>query len=134
MTDSSLLNIKENINCGNLLNNDRFNLPIDRINPLIDCPINERLYEEIYSSTCMDRIILDLRNILNFIYLDRSHQDYSNIIATQQEHKSVQRKVCFINVVCFINAFITFLIKYFKRISQKDRGKSISKEVFICSK
>ena len=75
LTDSPLLIIKENINCGNFLNNDRFNFPTDRINynPLIDYPINERLYEEtlfhifsqdeIYSSTCMNRIILDLRNI-----------------------------------------------------------------------
>ena len=120
LTDSSLLIIKENINCGNLLNNDRFNLPIDRTNPLIACPINERLHE--------DRIILNLRNILNLTYLDRFHHDLSNIIATQQEHKSVQGKVCFINVVCFINAFLVFLIKYFKRISQKDIGKRISKE------
>ena len=136
LTDSPLLIIKENINCGNLLNNDRFNLPIDRINPPIDCPINERHYEEIYSSICMDRIILDLRNILNLIYLNRSHHDYSNIIVTQQEHKSEQRKVCFINVVCFINTFLVFLIKYFKRISQKDIAERISKEVLqnICSK
>ena len=129
LTDSPLLIIKENINCDNFLNNDRFNFLTDRINynPLIDFPINERIYEEtlfhifsqdeIYSSTCMNRIILDLRNILNLTYLDRPHHDYSNTVATQQEHKSVQRKVCFINVVCFINAFLAFLIKYFKRIS-----------------
>jgi len=142
LTDSSLLIIKENINCGNFLNNDRFNFLTDRINPLIDCPINERLYEEIlfhifsqdeiYSSTCMDRmdrIILDFNQSLNPTYFDRPHHDQSNIIATQKEHKSEQRKVCFINFVCFINVFIVFLIKYFKRISQKDRGKSISKEV-----
>ena len=94
LTDSPLLIIKENINCDNLLNNDRFNPPINRINPLIDCPINERLYEEIYSSTCMDRIILDSRNIIKLTYFDRSHHDYSNTVATQKEHKSVQRKVC----------------------------------------
>ena len=125
LTYSPLLIIKENINCGNFLNNDRFNFPTGRINynPLTDCPINERLYE--------DRIILDLRNILNLIYLDRSHHDYSNIVATQQEHKRVQRKVCSIKVVCFINAFLVFLIKYFKRISQKDIGKRISKEALI---
>ena len=135
------------------MNNDRFNFPTDRINynPLIDCLINERLYEEILfdifsqdeisSSTCMDRImdriILDFRNILNLTYFDRPHYDYSNTVATQQEHKSVQRKVCIINVVCFINAFLVFLIKYFKRISQKDIGKRISKEVLqktICPK
>ena len=99
MTDSPLLIIKENINCSNFLNNDRFNLT-DRINynSLIDFPINERLYEEtlltlfhifsqdeIYSNTCMNRIILDLRSILNLTYLDRSHHDYSNTVATQQE-------------------------------------------------
>ena len=108
LTDSPLLIIKENINCGNFLNNDRFNFPTDRINPLIDCPINKRLYEEIlfhifsqdeiYSSICMNRIILDFRNILNLTYFNRSHHDYSNTVATQQEHKSEQRKVCFINV------------------------------------
>ena len=93
MTDSPLLIIKENINCDNLLNNDRFNLPIDRINPLIDCPISKRLYKEIYSNTCMDRIILAFRNILNITYPNRSHHYYSNIVATQQEHESVQRNV-----------------------------------------
>ena len=91
LTDSPLLIIKENINCGNFLNNDRFNFLTDRINynPLIDFPINERLYEEIffsqdeiYSSTCMNRIILDLRNILNLTYIDRSHHDYSNTVTT----------------------------------------------------
>ena len=46
----------------------------------------------------------------------------------------MQRKVCFTNFVCFINVFIIFLIKYFKRISQKDIDRRIPKEVFICSK
>ena len=114
LTDSPLLIIKENINCDNLLNNDRINL-------LIDYPISKRLYEEIYSNTYMDRIILAFRNILNITYPDRSYHYYSNTVATQQEYKSVY----------FINAF---LIKYFKRISQKDMDRRISKEVFICSK
>ena len=130
LTDSSLL-IKENINYGILLNNDRFNLSIDRIDPLIDCPISKRLYAEMYSSTRINRIILDFRNILNITYLDRSHHIYFNTVATQQEHESIQRNVCFINVACFINAFLVFLIKYFKRISQKDIGKRISKEALI---
>ena len=82
----------------------------------------------------MDRIILDFNQSLNPTYFDRPHHDHSNIIATQTEHKSEQRKVCFINFVCFINVFIVFLIKYFKRISQKDIDRRISKEVFICSK
>ena len=134
MTDSPLFIIKENNNCGNFLNIDRFNLPIDRINPLIDCPISKRLYEEIYSNTYMDRIILAFRNILNITYPDRSYHYYSNTVATQQEHESVRKNVCFINIVYFINAFLVFLIKYFKRISQKDMDRRISKEVFICSK
>ena len=48
LTDSPLLIIKENINCGNFLNVDRFNFLIDRINynPLTDFPINKRLYKE----------------------------------------------------------------------------------------
>ena len=48
LTDSSLLIIKENINCKNFLNDDRFNFLTDKINdhPLIDFPINNRLYKE----------------------------------------------------------------------------------------
>ena len=47
LTDSPLLIIKENVNCGNFLNNGIFNLLTDRINynPLIDFPINKRLYK-----------------------------------------------------------------------------------------
>ena len=48
VTESSLLIIKENINCGNFLNNGIFNLLTDIINynPLTDFPINKRLYKE----------------------------------------------------------------------------------------
>ena len=43
--DSPLLIIKENINCGNFLNDDRFNFLTDSVhyNPLTDFPINKRL-------------------------------------------------------------------------------------------
>ena len=105
MTDSPLFIIKENSNCGNFLNNDRFNFLIDRINynPLTGFTINKRLYkkplfhmfsqDEIYSNTYMDRIILDFKNVLNLTYFDRIHHDCSNTATTQQEHKDVQRKV-----------------------------------------
>ena len=53
LPDSLLLIIKENINCGNFLNNDRFNFLTDRVNykSLIDFPqtiivVDERLYGE----------------------------------------------------------------------------------------
>ena len=80
--DSPLLIIKENINCGNFLNDDKFNFLTDRVNynPLTDFPINKRLYketlfhifsqDEIYSNTYMDRIILDFKNILNLTLTD----------------------------------------------------------------
>ena len=80
--DSPLLIIKENINRGNFLNDDRFNFLTDIINynPLTDFPINKRLYketlfhifsqDEIYSNTYMDRIILDFKNILNLTLTD----------------------------------------------------------------
>ena len=107
LTDSPLL-IKENINCGNFLNDDRFNFLTDSVhyNPLTDFPINKRLYketlfhifsqDEIYSNTYIDRIILDFKNILNLTYFDRPHHDCSNTTITQQEHKRVHRDVCFI--------------------------------------
>ena len=41
------------------------------------------VYIYIYIYIYMNRIIVDLRNILNFTYPDRSHHDYSNTIATQ---------------------------------------------------
>jgi len=53
LTDTPLLIIKENINCSNFLNNDRFNFLTDRVNykSLIDFPqtiivVDERLYGE----------------------------------------------------------------------------------------
>ena len=137
VTESSLLIIKENVNCGNFLNNGIFNLLTDRINynPLIDFPINKRLYketlfhmfsqDEIYSNTYMDRIILDFKNILNLTYFHRLHHDCSNTITTQQEHKNIQRKVCFI-----INAFLAFLIKHFEKILQKDVDRKTFKITF----
>ena len=95
LTDSPLLIIKENINCGNFLNNGIFTLLTDRINynPLTDFPINKRLYEktlfhipsqnEIYSDIYMDRVILDFKNPLNPTHFDKLYQDYSNTTATQ---------------------------------------------------
>ena len=98
MTDSPLLIIKENSNCGNFLNNDRFNFLTNRINynPLTSFTINKILYketlfhmfsqDEIYSNTYMDRIILYFKNLLNLTYFDRIHHDCSNTTITQQEH------------------------------------------------
>ena len=74
LTNTLLLIIKENINCGNFLNKDRFNFFTRKVNHklLIDCPwtitvVDERLYgealfhifsqNEIYSNTYMDRIM-----------------------------------------------------------------------------
>ena len=54
-----------------------------------------------------------------------SIHDYSNTTTTQQEHKSVRRKVCFI--IYTINLKNDFLIKYFKEISQKDIVERILK-------
>ena len=122
LTESPLFIIKKKVNCGNFLNNGIFTLLTDRIkyNPLTDFPINKRLnketlfhmfsQDEIYSNTYMDRIILDFKNLLNLTYCDRIHHDCSNTATTQQEHKDVQRKVCFI-----INAFLSFLIKDFTK-------------------
>ena len=129
LTDSPLLIIKENINCDNFLNNDRFNLPIDRINPMIDCPILFHIFsqDEIYSSICMDRIILDFRNILNLTYSDRPHHDYSNTVATQQEHKSVQRKFCFINAFLVFFFYKIFQKNFTERHCQKNFKRSFAK-------
>ena len=68
-----------------------------------------------------DIALLDLVNILKSSHsnTNRLYHDYSNTNTTQQEHKSVQIKVCFIIYV--------FHIKYFKRISQKNIGKRILK-------
>ena len=110
LTDSPFLIIKENINCGNFLNNDRFNFLTNRINynSLTDFPINERLYGEAlfhiflqnerYSIAYRtNRIIIDLMNILKSSHsnTNRLYHDYSDSTTTQQEHKGVQKKVCF---------------------------------------
>ena len=97
LTDSPLFIIKENSNCGNFLNNDRFyfltNFLTDKINynPLTSFTINKRLYketlfhmfsqDEIYSNTY--RIILDFKNLLNLTYFDRIHHDCFNTATTQ---------------------------------------------------
>ena len=51
--------------------------------------------------------------------LNSSHSDtnrlYHDTTTTQQEHRSVQRKVCFI-----INAFLALLIKHFEKTLQED--------------
>ena len=113
LIESPLFIIKENSNCGNILSNDRFNFLTNSINynPLTGFTINKRLYketlfhmfsqDEIYSNTYMDRIILDSKNLLNLTYFDRIYHDCSNTATTQQKHKNVQRKVCFI-----INVFL----------------------------
>ena len=80
---------------------------------------------EIYSDIYMDRIILDFKNLLNPTHFDRLHHDCSNTIVTQQEHKHVQRKVCFI-----INAFLAFLIKHFEKILRKDIDRKAFKITF----
>ena len=119
------------------MNNGIFTLLTDRIkyNPLTDFPINKRLnketlfhmfsQDEIYSNTYMDRIILDFKNVLNLTYFDRIYHDCSNTATTQQEHKDVQRKVCFIT-----NVFLAFLIKHFEKILQKDIDRKAFKITF----
>ena len=127
MTSIPLLIIKENINCGNFLNKDRFNFLTKRVNyeSLKDFPIiiiDKRLYgealfsqNEIYSNTYMDRIMVDFEIFLNSTHSDRLHHDYSNTTTTQQEHKGAQRKVCF--TIYTLNFKNDFLIKHFKEIS-----------------
>ena len=73
----------------------------------------------------MDRIMADFKKKLNSTHSDRLHHDYSNTTTTQQEHKGVQGKVCFI--IYTLNFKNDFLIKHFKEISQKDIGKRILK-------
>ena len=130
LIDSPLLIIKENINCGNFLNKDRFNFLTDKVNhkSLIDFPqtiivVDERLYEEALFHTFSqneiyktDRIMVDFVKFLNSSHsgIDKLHHDYS-YTTTQQEHKSVQEKVCFI-----------IYAKHFKGILQK----GIDGEVF----
>ena len=140
MTDSPLLFIKENINCGNFLNNDRFNFFTGKVNYklLTDFPqtitvVDERLYgealfhifsqNEIYSNTYMDRVMADFVKFLNSTHFDKLHHDCSNTTVTQLEHKGVQGNVCFI--IYTLNFKNDFLIKYFKEISQKTLLKRI---------
>ena len=91
LTDTPLLIIKENINCGNFLNKDKFNFLTDRVNykSLTNFPIiiiDERLYgealfsqNEMYSNTYMDRIMIEFVKFLNSSYhdIDRLHHGYS---------------------------------------------------------
>ena len=123
------------INCGNFLNDDRFNFLIDRINfnPLTDFPINERLYGEAlfhifrqnerYSITYSTiRIIIDLVNILKSSH-SNTNRLYHNTTTTQQEHKSVQQKVCFI--IYTLNFKNIFLIKYFSQNANGERNLNL---------
>ena len=99
LTDSPLLIIKENINCSNLLNKDRFNFFTGKFNHkfLTDFTqtitvVDERLYgealfhifsqNEIYSNTYMDRIMTNFENFFNSTQFDRLHHDCSNTIVT----------------------------------------------------
>ena len=110
LTDSPLLIIKENINCGKFLDKDKFNLQTGRIcyKSLTDFPqtiiiIVKRLYgealfhifsqNEIYSRTYKtDRIMKDSVKFLNpnHFGIDRLHHDYS-YTTTQREHKGVEK-------------------------------------------
>ena len=84
MTDTPLLIIKENINCGNFLNKDKFNNE-----SLIDFSIiiiDERIYgealfsqSEIYSNTYIHKIMTEFVKFLNSSYpdIDRLHHGYS---------------------------------------------------------
>ena len=140
LTDSPLLIIKENINCGNFLNNNIFNFLIDKINynSLTDFPVNERLYGETlfhiflqierYSIAYRtNRIIgiyitiIDLVNILKFSHSNTSRL-YHDTTTTQQEHKGVQRKVYFI-----INVFLAFPIKHFERLYKRTLTEKLLK-------
>ena len=94
LTNSPIPIIKENINCGNFLNKDRFNCVTDGINHkfLTDFPIiitDERLYREALFHTFLqnerysivyrtNKIIIDLVNILNSSHSDtnRLHHGY----------------------------------------------------------
>ena len=140
MTDTPLLIIKENINCDDFLNKDGFNFLTRRVNykSLTNFPIrvvDERLYgkalfshNKIDSNTYKtDRIMADFVNFLKSSHSDINilHHDYSYTTA-QREHKSVQRKVCFI-----INAFLVFPIKHFEKTLQKDIDRKVFKINFI---
>ena len=139
LTDSPLLIIKENINCGNFLNKDRFNFLTDRVNhkSLIDFPqtiivVGERLYEEALFHTFSqneiyktDRLMADFVKFLNSCHsgINRLHHGYS-YTTTQWEHKDIKKEFCFI--IYALNFKNYFLIKHFKGILQKD----IDREVF----
>ena len=96
LTNTLLLIIKENINCGNFLNKDRFNFFTGKVNYklLTDFPqtitvVDERLYgetlfsqNEIYSNTYKYRIMADIEIFLNSTHLDRLHHDCSNATVT----------------------------------------------------
>ena len=108
LTDTPLLIIKENINCGNFLDKDKFNFLTGRLNDksLTDFPIivvHKRLYgealfhiflqNEIYSNKYKkDRIMTDSVKFLNSSHsdFDRLYYNYS-YNTTQQEHKGVEK-------------------------------------------
>ena len=107
MTDSPLLIIKENINCSNFLNKDRFNFLTNKVNHKADFPqtiimINDRIYEEAlfsqnesYSKTYKtNRIMADFVKFLNSSHsdIDRLHHDYS-YTTTQWDHKDAEKEV-----------------------------------------
>ena len=131
LTDSLLLII----NCGNFLNDGRFNFLTDRINynPLTNFPINERLYGEALFHTFLqnerysitystNRIIIDIVNILKSSH-SNTNRLYHSTTTTQQEHKSVQQKVCFI--IHTLNFKNNFLIKYFSQNANGERNLNL---------
>ena len=73
----------------------------------------------------MDRIILDFQNRLKPTHFDRLYHDCSNTTVTQQEHKSVQRDVCFI--IYTLNYKNDFLIKHFKKTLQRNIDRKVFK-------
>ena len=89
LIDTPLLIIKENINCDNFLNNDRFNFLTDRVNykSLIDFP--------------QTIIVVDERLYYNYSYT-----------ITSREHKGVEKEVCS-SIIYVLNFKNDFLIKYF---------------------
>ena len=96
LIDTPLLIIKENIDCGNFLNNYRFNFLTDGVNykSLTDFP--------------QTIIVVDERLYYNYSYT-----------ITSREHKGVEKEVCS-SIIYVLNFKNDFLIKYFKEILQKD--------------
>ena len=112
LTDAPLLIIKENINCSNFLNKDRFNFLTDRVNykSLTDFPqsiivVDGRLYgealfhifsqNETYSKTYKtDRIMADFVKFLN-----SSHSDIDREIFKMNFKEVLQRNVYFQDIV-----------------------------------